>query len=94
MTDVTAVPKRCQRRTHPTTLRDFDREMTTLVPTVPATKLLYRVEEAGELLSLSRSRMFELIRSGAIRSVTQGRTRLIPHSALEAFVADLERAGR
>lgn len=94
MTDVTAIPKRRQRRTQLTALRDFDRETTTPVPTVPATKLLYRVDEAGELLSLSRSRMFELLRSGAIRSVTQGRTRLIPHSALEAFVADLEEAGR
>ena len=53
-------------------------------------RLLYRVPEACELLSLSRSRVFELLRSGELRSVKQGRTRLIPKSALVAFVASLD----
>lgn len=53
-------------------------------------RLLYRVEDACRLLSLSRSRVFELLRAGDIRSVTQGRTRLIPYSALLDYVAELE----
>ena len=53
-------------------------------------KLLYRVDEAAHLLSISRSRIFELLRCGQLRSVTHGRTRLIPHSALEEFVEELE----
>lgn len=59
-------------------------------PGLPAYKLLYRVDEAAHLLSISRSRIFELLRCGRLRSVTHGRTRLIPHAALEDFVRDLE----
>ena len=39
---------------------------------------LYRVNEAVVLLNLSRSQLYELIRSGRIQSVTEGRVRLIP----------------
>lgn len=48
---------------------------------------LYRVEEAVVLLSLSRSQLYELIRSGRICSVTEGRLRLIPASAIRDYVA-------
>ena len=43
---------------------------------VPA--VLYRVNEAAEALRLSRSLVYELIRSGRLRSVKAGRRRLIP----------------
>ncbi|QJY47777.1 helix-turn-helix domain-containing protein [Pseudonocardia broussonetiae] len=52
---------------------------------------LYRVPEAMRLLSLSRSVIYELIRSGRLRSVTQGRTRLIPAAAIAEYVALLVR---
>lgn len=52
---------------------------------------LYRVPEAMRLLSLSRSVIYELIRSGRLRSVTQGRTRLIPAAATAEYVALLVR---
>lgn len=42
-----------------------------------AYKRLYRVPEAMAVLSLSRSVIYELIRSGRLRSVTEGRSRLI-----------------
>ena len=51
---------------------------------------LYRVPEAMALLSLSRSTLYELIRSGRLRSVTQGRRRLIPASAITDYIALLE----
>lgn len=57
----------------------------------PPERLLYRVDEVCDLLSLSRSRVFELLRSGELRSVTQGRSRLIPNAALHEYVAELER---
>jgi excisionase family DNA binding protein len=57
-------------------------------------KALYRVPEAMALLSLSRSAIYELIRSRRLRSVKQGRTRLIPHSALAENVALLESESR
>ena len=54
-------------------------------------QLLYRVCQAGEVLSLSRSVVFDLMRMGRLRSVKEGRTRLIPLSALRDYVALLER---
>ncbi|GLX94834.1 helix-turn-helix domain-containing protein [Herbidospora sp. NBRC 101105] len=51
---------------------------------------LYRVHEAMVLLSMSRSVIYELLRSGRLRSVTQGRTRLIPASAIADYIALLE----
>jgi excisionase family DNA binding protein len=47
---------------------------------------LYRVPEVMELLSMSRSVIYEQIRSGRLGSVTQGRARLIPAAALNDYV--------
>lgn len=57
-------------------------------------KQLYRVPEAMTVLSLSRSVIYELIRSGRLRSVTQGRARLIPATAIAEYVALLEDEAR
>ncbi|WP_433797654.1 helix-turn-helix domain-containing protein [Actinoplanes sp. CA-252034] len=43
------------------------------------------------LLSLSRSVIYELIRSGRLRTVKEGRTRLVPESAITEYVSLLER---
>ena len=43
---------------------------------VPA--VLYRVDEAADALRLSRSLLYELIRSGRLRTVKAGRRRLVP----------------
>ena len=51
---------------------------------------LYRVPEAMVLLSISRSVIYEQIRSGRLHSVTQGRIRLIPASAITEYIALLE----
>jgi len=42
------------------------------------------------VLSLGRSVVYELIRSGRLRSVKEGRTRLIPATAIAAYVSLLE----
>ena len=55
-----------------------------------APRALYRIPEAMRLLSLSRSVIYELIRSGRLRAVKEGRTRLIPQSAILDYVALLE----
>ncbi len=52
---------------------------------------LYRVPDAMALLSLSRSVLYEELRSGRLRSVHVGRTRLIPATAITEYVALLER---
>lgn len=50
---------------------------------------MLRVEEGAGLIRVSRSKMFELIKSGEIRSVKIGRSRRIPASALDEYVARL-----
>ena len=40
--------------------------------------VLYRVEEAAEAMRLSRDKVYELIRSGQLRSVKVGRSRRVP----------------
>ena len=52
---------------------------------------LLRVSEAMAALSLSRSVLYEQLRSGRLRSVHQGRTRLIPETAILDYTDLLER---
>lgn len=54
-------------------------------------RVMYRVEESAELLSLSRDRVYQLIRSGQLRSVRVGKARRVPARALEDYVARLMR---
>lgn len=48
--------------------------------------LLYKVTDAARLLNLSRTVVFGLLRTGRLRSVKQGRVRLIPAAALHEYV--------
>lgn len=59
-------------------------------PSTGARKALYRVPEAMRLLSLSRSVIYTLLRTGRLRSVKEGSTRLIPADAIEEYVSLLE----
>jgi excisionase family DNA binding protein len=61
------------------------------VPTVVPVRHLYRIPEAMRLLSMSRSVIYEQIRAGRLRSVCQGRTRLIPATSIQDYVALLLR---
>jgi excisionase family DNA binding protein len=58
--------------------------------TVPPVAL-YRVKEAVRVLGLSRTVVYDLIRTGRLRTVKEGRTRLVPASAVAEYVALLER---
>ena len=51
------------------------------------TPVLYSVDEAAEALRLSRSVIYELIRSGRLRTVKQGRRRLVPVASLSEYVS-------
>lgn len=53
-------------------------------------KELYRVAEAMGILSLRRSVMYEQLRSGRLRSVHVGRTRLVPAAAIAEYISLLE----
>lgn len=48
---------------------------------------LLRVRQAGELLGLGHSKVYELLRAGELRSVRIGRARRIPRAEVAAFVA-------
>jgi excisionase family DNA binding protein len=52
--------------------------------------VLYRVDEAAAALRLSRSLLYELIRSGRLRTVKVGSRRLVPVEALAECVAMLQ----
>ncbi|MBW4030116.1 MAG: helix-turn-helix domain-containing protein [Acidobacteria bacterium] len=54
-------------------------------------KLLVTVSEAGRVLAISRSKVYELMDAGDIPSVCIGRSRRIRVSDLESFVASVER---
>jgi excisionase family DNA binding protein len=52
--------------------------------------LLFRPEDAAEVLGIGRTKVYELIRSGALRSVKIGGLRRVSAAALAEFVAHLE----
>ena len=58
-------------------------------PTVALGKVLYRAEEAAAMMSLSRTAVFGLIKSGDLRTVKIGGRRRIPHASIENYVARL-----
>lgn len=52
--------------------------------------LLLTIPESAAALRLSRSRIYELVKAGALRSVLIGNSRRIPAGALIEFVAGLQ----
>ncbi|HEY9410970.1 MAG TPA: helix-turn-helix domain-containing protein [Jiangellaceae bacterium] len=59
--------------------------------TEPPPRALYKVAEVVVLLNLSRSQLYELIRAGRLRTVTEGRSRLVPAKAITEYVDLLTR---
>ena len=53
-------------------------------------KLAYSVEEAAELLSVSRAHLYRLLDTGKLESIRIGRSRRITHGQLTAFISTLE----
>ncbi|MEU7990526.1 helix-turn-helix domain-containing protein [Streptosporangium canum] len=53
------------------------------------TRLLLTVDEAAEALAISRAKLYQLMASGAVAYIRIDRSRRVPVSALEAFVAAL-----
>lgn len=52
-------------------------------------KLLLKPEEAAEVLSIGRSKVYELIGTGELASVRIGTSRRVPTDALVEFVSRL-----
>jgi excisionase family DNA binding protein len=51
---------------------------------------LYTIEEAATMLRLGRTKVFDLLRDGRLRSVREGRARRIPPRAIAEYIALLE----
>lgn len=60
--------------------------MSTPMPVTVPERHLYRISEAMRLLSMSRSVIYEQLRAGRLRSVKQGRARLVPAVAIQEYV--------
>ena len=53
-------------------------------------KLLYRPNEAAKVLGIGRTRLFDLIRTGELRSIKRDGYRFITVDALHDYVRQLE----
>ncbi len=56
-------------------------------------KLLLTPVEAAKALGIGRSKVYELLQAGQLKSVRIGSCRRIPLDALHDFLADLRRTG-
>jgi excisionase family DNA binding protein len=65
--------------------------MTSTSPATGITPKLYKTDEAAAMLRLSPSMIYRQMRAGRLRSVHQGRARLIPAAAIDEYIALLER---
>lgn len=54
---------------------------------------IYTPEEARRVLHIGRNRIYELLRSGLLKSIRNGRNYLIPESCLSDFI-EAELAGK
>lgn len=53
---------------------------------------LLRVAEVAEQLGISRSKAYQLVSAGTIKSVQIGRSRRVKQEAVDAYLADLDEA--
>ena len=67
-------------------LREELRTEAEAVPRAP--DRLLSVDEAATALGLGRSRLYAEIAAGRLRSLTVGRRRLVPSSAIADYIAD------
>ena len=54
--------------------------------TLGGTKLLLTAVEAAEQLTVSRTKVYELMAAGSLRSIRIGRLRRVPVDALQEFI--------
>jgi len=52
-------------------------------------KLLLTPEDAAEVLSIGRTKVYELLAAGLLRSVRIGTSRRVPREAVEEFITSL-----
>lgn len=62
-------------------------------PTAPIAPFLLSVDECAEAMRLSRSTVYNLMRSGEVKFVKIGGRRLVPVEAVKTYVAGLMEVG-
>ena len=55
----------------------------------PVHIVVYTVEEAAQVLKISRWKIFDLIRTNQLRSVKIGGLRRIPYTAIDEYITQL-----
>jgi excisionase family DNA binding protein len=60
--------------------------MTSLLPAAHGVRMAYRIDEVSAALGISRSTLFELLRTGKVASVKIGGRRLVPATVLDALL--------
>lgn len=50
----------------------------------------YTVEQVAKMLHIGRDKVYELLRTGQLRSIKIGKLRRITEEQLEAFIASIE----
>lgn len=60
---------------------------------IPAPRLLLTMEQAAERLGVGRTLLYALAKDGEIETVTIGRLRRVPATALDTYVARLRTTG-
>jgi len=59
----------------------------------PGDLRLYTVGDVEQRLQLSRAKVYDLIRTGRLASITIGRSRRVTHTALTNLITTLENEG-
>ena len=60
---------------------------TNIAPSQPVERLTYTVDEAAQLLGISRNSAYEAVRRGEIPTIRLGRRILVPRNRLEEVLA-------
>lgn len=60
--------------------------MSIVYPPAPPVPVTYNVDEAAQALRISRALLYQLIRSGRLRTVKIGSRRLVPVDALREYI--------
>jgi len=63
-------------------------------PGAAGPRLLLKFEEAGTVLGVGRTKIFELVGAGEIEAVRIGRARRVPYESLVAFVEGMRSTQR
>ncbi len=64
-------------------------ELARQAPSGPTPDRLHGVDEAAAALHVARSTLYQLIGAGELRTIKVGRRRLIPESAITAYIEAL-----